>query len=106
MFPPDEENPILNPKEKTAEQVQKEKEERDEAIKFLHYKSVTTPLRKAPPGPLITLVGAFRNDPNALVTLINADNLLVTTYGFHSASRLCELIQFKQNRKKKRPDAN
>ena len=44
MFPPDDQNPILNPKPKTEAQLAKEKEERDESIKYLHYKSVTAPM--------------------------------------------------------------
>ena len=71
MFPPDEENPVLNPKPKTEEQLRKEKEDRDASINYLHYKSVTAPMKAPPPGMLLTLVGAF-----------------LTSYGFHSASRL------------------
>ena len=71
MFPPDEENPILNPKPKSEEQLRKEREERDLSIKFLQYKSVTAPMKPAPPGILLTLVGSF-----------------LTSYGFNSASRL------------------
>ena len=71
MFPPDEENPALNPKPKSDGQVRKDKEEREESIKFLHYRSVTTPMKAPPPGQLVTLVGAF-----------------LTSYGFNSASRL------------------
>ena len=71
MFPPDEENPVLNPKPKSDEQVRKDKEEREESIKFLRYRSVTAPMKAPPPGQLLTLVGAF-----------------LTSYGFNHASRL------------------
>ena len=71
MFPPDEENPILNSKPKPDARVVKEQEEREAAIEFLHYKSVSTPKKPAPPGMLLTLVGAF-----------------LTSYGFDNASRL------------------
>jgi len=71
MFPPDQENPVLNPKPKSDAQVIKEQKERDDAIEFLHYKSVSTPRKPAPPGVLLTLVGGF-----------------LTSYGFDSASRL------------------
>jgi len=71
MFPPDQENPVLNPKPKSDAQVVKEQKERDDAIEFLHYKSVSTPRKPAPPGVLLTLVGSF-----------------LTSYGFDSASRL------------------
>ena len=71
MFPPDEENPVLNPKPKSDARVIKEQKEREAAIEFLHYKSVSTPKKPAPPGMLLTLVGAF-----------------LTSYGFDHASRL------------------
>ena len=59
LFPPDEENPVLNPKEKSQEQVKKEIEERLEAIKFLKYKAVSAPNKTPPPSLLLQLVGAF-----------------------------------------------
>ena len=71
MFPPDEENPILNPKVMSEEQKRKEEEEREQAIKFLKYKSVSAPLKAAPPAQLLSLVGAF-----------------LTSYGFNSTSRI------------------
>jgi hypothetical protein len=71
MHPPDEKNPILNPEPISEERKRKEKEEWDASIKFMHYKSVNAPLKPAPPGKLLTLVGAF-----------------LTTYGFHNTSRL------------------
>lgn len=71
MFPDDDKNPALNPKPKSDAQVEKEKAEWEEAVKFLQYKSVTAPLKAPPPGLLLTLVGAF-----------------LTSYGFNSASRL------------------
>ncbi|MCJ1459566.1 hypothetical protein MMC28_009945 [Mycoblastus sanguinarius] len=71
MFPPDEENPVLNPKPKLEAQRLKDEKDRDDAIKFLKYKSVTAPLKAPPPQLLLTLVGAF-----------------LSSYGFHSASRI------------------
>jgi len=74
LFPPDDENPILNPRAKSKEQVDKETAERLEAIKFLKHKAVTAPVRPPPPGRLLQLVGAF-----------------LTFYGFNSTSRLFTL---------------
>lgn len=71
MFPPAEENPVLNPKAKPRERQDKEKKDHDHAIKFLKYKSVNTPLKPPPPALLLTLVGSF-----------------LTAYGFNSTSRL------------------
>lgn len=71
MFPPDEENPVLNPKPKSDTQVIKDQKEREAAIEFLHYKSVSAPKKPAPPGLLLTLVGGF-----------------LSSYGFDGASRI------------------
>ncbi|MCJ1278584.1 hypothetical protein MMC21_006401 [Puttea exsequens] len=71
MFPPDESNPVLNPKPKSEQKRLQEERDRDGAIKFLQYKSVTTPMKACPPDLLLTLVGAF-----------------LSSYGFNSASRL------------------
>lgn len=71
MFPPDEDNPVLNPKTKSEAQILKDEKDRDQAIKFLRYKSVTAPMKAPPPDLLLTLVGAF-----------------LTSYGFDSTSRL------------------
>ena len=71
MFPPVEENPVLNPTPKSEERKLKDKDDHDEAIKFLKYKSVTTPVKPAPPALLLTLVGAF-----------------LSSYGFNSTSRI------------------
>lgn len=71
MFPPDEENPVLNPKAKSRERLEKDKKDHDHAIKFLKYKAVSTPLKAPPPALLLTLVGSF-----------------LTSYGFNSTSRL------------------
>jgi len=71
MFPPDDQNPVLNPKPVNEEIERKQKEDHDTSIKFLQYKSVEAPLKAAPPGLLLTLVGGF-----------------LTSYGFSSASRL------------------
>ncbi len=71
MFPPEEENPVLNPRPKSEAQRKKDEDARDQAIKFLQYKSVTAPLKAPPPDLLLTLVGGF-----------------LTSYGFNSTSRL------------------
>lgn len=71
MFPPDEANPVLNPKAISEEQRAKDKAEHDHAIKFLKYKAVSAPLRPPPPARLLTLIGAF-----------------LSTYGLNSTSRL------------------
>lgn len=61
MFPPDEENPVLNPKEKSEELRRRDEDSRNRAIKFLEYKSVTAPVEKAPPPDLLlVLVGSVR----------------------------------------------
>lgn len=71
MFPPDEDNPVLNPKSKTAQQLEREEVEKAASMDFLHHKSVGAPMRPAPPQLLVSLVGAY-----------------LTTYGFDGASRL------------------
>lgn len=74
LFPPDEENPILNPKNKSKEQIQKEVDERLAAIRFLEHKSVTAPVKTAPPVELLQLIGAF-----------------FASYGFVSTGRIFSL---------------
>ena len=81
LFPPDDQNPVLNPKIKTKEQEQKEIDARLEAINFLEHKSVTTPVKTAPPSELLQLVGAF-----------------LASYGFISTGRVFTL---ERNAKKK-----
>ena len=71
MFPPDEQNPVLNPKTKTEEQLRRDKEEHDASIDYLRRKSVAAPMRAPPPSLLLVLVGGF-----------------LSSYGFDSASRL------------------
>ena len=74
LFPPDELNPVLNPKVKTAEEVEKEITERMEAIKFLKHKATNTPMRTQPPSQLLQLVAAF-----------------LAAYGFNSTGRIFTL---------------
>ena len=74
LFPPDEENPILNPRGKSKEEIQKEIDERLAAIKFLEHKSVTAPVKTAPPSELLQLIGAF-----------------FASYGFVSTGRIFSL---------------
>lgn len=71
MFPPDEENSVLNPNHKSDAQRQKNEEEIAHAIKSLQYKSVTGPMKAPPPDLLVTLVGAF-----------------LSSYGFDSTSSI------------------
>ncbi|KAL9115208.1 MAG: hypothetical protein Q9227_001002 [Pyrenula ochraceoflavens] len=71
LFPPDEENPILNPKPKSNEKLQKEVEERNKSLDYMKRRVHAAPDRPAPPHLLLTLVGAF-----------------LTEYGFNSTSRL------------------
>ena len=74
LFPPDAENPVLNPKIKTEAEERKEYEDRMEAIKFLRHKAVSAPLKTAPPTQLLTLIGAF-----------------LASYGFISTGRIFSL---------------
>ncbi|MCJ1229465.1 hypothetical protein MMC12_006132 [Toensbergia leucococca] len=71
MFPPNEDNLVLNPKPVSDAPKRKEKEEKDGAIDFLKHKALSIPMKSAPPSQLLTLVGAF-----------------LTSYGFDSASHL------------------
>ncbi|KAM0794731.1 SRP40, C-terminal domain-containing protein [Usnea florida] len=71
MFPADEDNPVLNPKPKSEAQILKNEKDRDDAIKFLKYRSVSAPMKAPPPDLLLTLVGAF-----------------LSSYGFNNTSRL------------------
>ncbi|MCJ1288557.1 hypothetical protein MMC34_000085 [Xylographa carneopallida] len=74
LFPPDAENPVLNPKSLSEEEKRKAYEERMEAIRFLKHKSVSAPMKTAPPSQLLTLIGAF-----------------FASYGFNSTGRLFTL---------------
>ena len=74
LFPPDAENPVLNPKSLSEEEKRKAYEERMEAIKFLKHKSVSAPMKTAPPSQLLTLIGGF-----------------LASYGFNSTGRLFTL---------------
>ena len=74
LFPPDSENPVLNPKPKTEEQTQQEYEDRMGAIKFLKHKATNTPMRTQPPSQLLQLIAAF-----------------LGAYGFNSTGRIFTL---------------
>ena len=74
LFPPDAENPVLNPKIKTEAEERGEYEDRMGAIKFLKHKAVSAPLKTAPPTQLLTLIGAF-----------------LASYGFISTGRIFSL---------------
>jgi hypothetical protein len=71
LFPPDEENPVLNPKPKTDEDTIKETQEREKALNYMKRRVHAVPDRPAPPPQLLTLVGIF-----------------LTDFGFNSTSRL------------------
>jgi hypothetical protein len=71
LFPPDEENPVLNPKARTPEEIQQEKEEREKSLNYMKRRVHGAPDRPAPPPELLTLVGIF-----------------LTDFGFNSTSRL------------------
>jgi hypothetical protein len=71
LFPPDEENTVLNPKHKTDEDTIKETQERDKALSYMKRRVHSVPDRPAPPPQLLTLVGIFLSD-----------------FGFNSTSRL------------------
>jgi hypothetical protein len=71
LFPPDEENPVLNPKAKTPDEVQQEKDEREKSLNYMKRRVHAAPDRPAPPPELLTLVGIF-----------------LTDFGFNSTSRL------------------
>jgi hypothetical protein len=71
LFPPDEENPVLNPKARTPEEVQQEREEREKSLDYMKRRVHAVPDRPAPPPELLTLVGIF-----------------LTDFGFNSTSRL------------------
>ncbi|KAL8700959.1 MAG: hypothetical protein Q9224_000722 [Gallowayella concinna] len=74
MFPPDEANPVLNPKPKSEKEIQRNKQEWEAAIKFLQHRIHSAPVRPAPPKRLLTLVGAF-----------------LTQYGFNNTCRIYQL---------------
>ncbi|KAL8635616.1 MAG: hypothetical protein Q9228_006909, partial [Teloschistes exilis] len=74
MFPAKEANLVLNPKPKSEEELRKEEEEWDAAIKFLKYRVHSTPVKPAPPKQLLTLIGAF-----------------LTSYGFNNTCRIYQL---------------
>ena len=71
LFPPDEENPVLNPRPKSDEVKAKEVEERLKALDYMKRRVHAVPDRQAPPPQLLTIVGVF-----------------LTNFGFNSTSRL------------------
>src|SRR5271170_171233 len=71
LFPPDNENPVLNPKAKTEAEVMKERQERAKSLDYMKRRVHAAPDRPAPPPQLLTLIGIF-----------------LTDYGFNSTSRL------------------
>jgi SRP40, C-terminal domain len=71
LFPPDEENPVLNPKPKSKEEQEKELQDRLQAIKYLNHHAVAAPHKPPPPTLLLQLVGSF-----------------LDSYGFMSTGRI------------------
>jgi SRP40, C-terminal domain len=71
LFPPDEENPVLNPKERSHEEVNKAIKEREKAVDYMQRRVHGVPDRPAPDPLLLTLIGIF-----------------LTDFGFNSTSRL------------------
>lgn len=71
LFPADEENPVLNPKEKTHAEVEKAVREREKAVDYMQRRVHGVPDRLAPDPLLLTLIGVF-----------------LTDFGFNSTSRL------------------
>lgn len=70
LFPPEEENPVLNPKPVSEEQQQKADIERQQAIDFLTRRAYGVPEKPAPDPQLLNLIAIF-----------------LTEYGFHSTCR-------------------
>jgi SRP40, C-terminal domain len=71
LFPPDEENPVLNPKEKSHTEVEKAIKGREKAVDYMQRRVHGVPDRPAPDPLLLTLIGIF-----------------LTDFGFNSTSRL------------------
>jgi SRP40, C-terminal domain len=71
LFPPDEENPVLNPREKSHAQVERAIKEREKAVDYMQRRVHGVPDRPAPDPLLLTLIGVF-----------------LTDFGFNSTSRL------------------
>ena len=71
LFPPDEDNPVLNPKAKTPEEIAQQKVDRAKALDYIKRRVHGAPDRPAPPAQLLTLIGIF-----------------LTDFGFSSTSRL------------------
>ena len=71
LFPPKEENPILNPKPVDEDQVRKAETERQNAVDFLKRRAYGVPDRPAPDPQLLNLIAVF-----------------LTEYGFSSTCRM------------------
>lgn len=70
VHPPHQQNPVLTPKPVSEKRKREEKQHHDTSAKPLHHESLDVPIKPAPPGILLTLVGAF-----------------LTSYGFHDTLR-------------------
>ena len=71
LFPADEANPVLNPKEKSHAEVDKDLKDREKAFDYMKRRVHGVPDRPAPDPLLLTLIGIF-----------------LTDFGFNSTSRL------------------
>lgn len=71
LFPPDEENPVLNPKEKSHGEVERAIKDREKAVDYMQRRVHGVPDRPAPDPLLLALIGVF-----------------LTDFGFNSTSRL------------------
>lgn len=71
LFPPADENPVLNPKPKTDETVMRETADREKALDYMQRRVHAVPDRPAPPAQLLTMIGIFLSE-----------------YGFNSTSRV------------------
>ncbi len=71
LFPADEENPVLNPREKSHAEVERAIKDREKAVDYMQRRVHGVPDRPAPDPLLLTLIGIF-----------------LTDFGFNSTSRL------------------
>ncbi|KAI9851381.1 MAG: hypothetical protein M1838_003844 [Thelocarpon superellum] len=71
LFPPDEDNPALNPKTVDPKEARTAKQEREKALNFLKRRALGVPEKPSPPPQLLNLIAVF-----------------LTEYGFNGTCRL------------------
>jgi hypothetical protein len=71
LFPPKEENPVLNPKQKTEEEIKRDAVDYENALDHLKRRVYSAPNKPAPPSHLLSMIAAF-----------------LAEYGFLSTGRL------------------